>query len=529
MKKDVTKIDTKRKRKLSLWRLIIAFLIISSLAYGTTLNVSKWRQEKIESKIPVVKPWFAAYVDATATPLYAFEQVEATVTSEIILSFIVSSSEMPCKPSWGNYYTMEQASVAIDLDRRIARLEQQGGGVAISFGGALNNELALKCTDPDKLLDAYNSVIERYNVDTIDLDLENESLSNVKALKRRAMVFAKLQKQYRSNNKNLAIWLTLPVAPQGLTEEGTSAVAEMLSNGVDLAGVNIMIMDYGLSRQEDQTMFEASKQALIETHRQLGILYKNAGISLSDSSVWKKIGATPMIGQNDIVNEVFSLEDAKKLNLLALSQNIGRMSMWSANRDIPCGENYVDTKVVSDSCSGVESPKLSFSKTLSNGFDGKFKQNAGILTISDHKNNSIVVDDPEKSPYQIWKKTGAYPKETKVVWHRNVYEAKWWTKNELPDNPVLQSWQTPWRLIGPVLEGERPIKQATLPSGTYPKWSGKTIYNDGDRVLFEGTPFQAKWWNNGESPAASVANPDSSPWTPLTQSQIVNILKNIKN
>ena len=110
------------------------------------------------------------------------------------------------------------------------------------------------------------------------------------------------------------------------------------------------------------------------------------------------------------------------------------------------------------------------------------------------------------------------------MWHGNVYEAKWWTKNDLPDNPVLQSYETPWQLVGPVLLGEKPIQQPTLPKGTYPQWSGETTYEGGDRVLFEGVPFQAKWWNQGDSPAASAANSDSSPWIALTQTQIMDIL-----
>jgi chitinase len=116
-----------------------------------------------------------------------------------------------------------------------------------------------------------------------------------------------------------------------------------------------------------------------------------------------------------------------------------------------------------------------------------------------------------------------------VVWHHNVYQAKWWTQGDTPDNPVLQSWQTPWELIGPVLPGEKPVPQATLPAGTYPDWSGATAYDAGQRVLFNNVPYQAKWWNQGNSPAASSSNPDSSPWTPLTQTQINQIVSTLQN
>lgn len=522
MKEISTKINCEPIRKLSLVRVFFAITVIAGLIYVSNLGFAEWQETELGIEY---KPWFAAYVDVTSVPAYSFEKRGATPESDVVLSFIVASAADSCTPTWGGYYTMDEAAVSLDLDRRIARLQQQGGRIAVSFGGALNSELALVCTDHDKLLQAYKAVIERYNINTIDLDLENESLRNAEAGERRAEVIARLQEEYRENERSLAIWLTLPVAPQGLTVDGTDAVAAVLASGVDLAGVNLMTMDYGGSRDEGDSMFIASRKALIETHRQLGVLYEQAGISLSSDTIWEKIGVTPMIGQNDVIDEIFTLDDAVALNQFSVENGVGRMSMWSANRDIPCGENYVDVKVVSDLCSGVKSPANAFAKTLASGFEGDFVQNANMVTIEDPEANVHIVDDPETSPYQIWRETGVYLKGTKVVWHGHVYEAKWWTKNELPDNPVLQAWETPWQLIGPVLPGEKPLEQLELPASTFPKWSGQNIYDAGDRVLFDGIPFRAKWWNQGESPAASASNQDSSPWIALTQDQIVEILK----
>jgi len=509
------------RRRLSFRRLGILVIVLLGMSYGTVFGWDWWKDDQAAA---AHKPWFASYVDVTSTPTYDFEQLGSSATPNVVLSFIVSSKTDPCTPTWGTAYTMDEAQAGLDLDRRIARLRQQKGDVIVSFGGLLNDELALKCTEPKKLLTSYQSVVDRYDLSVIDLDLENSGLTDKEALKRRADVIAQLQANQRSKGKSLAVWLTLPVAPQGLTEDGTNAVAQMLASGVDLAGVNVMTMDYGQSKSTNQSMSAASKQALIETHRQLGVLYKRAEINLSSKKIWKKIGATPMIGQNDVRNEVFSLVDAVEFNKFAASRGIGRMSMWSANRDVPCGQNYVDWKVVSDSCSGVKEDKMSFGQALSKDFDGNIQLSAAEITIED-KEKKPVKDDPATSPYQIWKENGAYLQGTKVVWHGNVYEAKWWTQGEMPDNPVLQSWQTPWQLLGPVLPNEKPVKQLTLPAGTYPTWSGTGEYEVGTRVLFEGIPYQAKWWTQGDSPAASTSNADGSPWASLTQEQVNEILK----
>ncbi len=307
-------------------------------------------------------------------------------------------------------------------------------------------------------------------------------------------------------------------------------VVKFLEQKVDLAGVNAMTMNYGATLSADQSMSEGSQSALTQTKRQLAILYEQANIHLNDVTLWSKIGATPMIGQNDDSGQVFTLDDAKSFNQFTREAGIGRMSMWSANRDVPCGSNYVNVKVVSDSCSGIKQEAQEFSGLLGDGYVGDISKNAEQTTVSNQTTKrEEIIDDPATSPYQIWIKTGAYLTGTKVVWRKNVYQAKWWTQGDSPDNPVLQTWQTPWELIGPVLPGDKPIPQPTVPAGTYPEWRGTAAYNAGQRVLFNGVPFQAKWWTQGDSPAKSFADPNGSPWLPLTPEQIEQLLKQLED
>lgn len=510
------------RKRLSLTRLALLTFVLCGVAYGASQSYATWQEAVLA---PTHEPWFASYVDVTLAPTYNFEQRGGEASSDVVLSFIVSAHDEPCTPTWGGYFTMDQAADALDLDRRIARFQQQGGRIAISFGGAINSELAVRCVDAVALAEAYRSVIERYKVNTIDLDLENEGLLDAGAAARRAAAIAALQAEYRESGKELAVWLTLPVAPQGLTTAGTDAVAAMLAANVDLAGVNVMTMDYGGSKDEADSMYEASRKALVETHRQLGILYEQADTFLTSGTLWSKIGATPMIGQNDVLGEIFTLDDARTLNAFVREHGVGRVSMWSANRDIACGENYADVKVVSNHCSGTDQPQYAFATTLGAGLTGDLVQNAKMITVADPRTNEHVADDPATAPYQIWKETGVYLKGTKVVWHGSVYEAKWWTKGDLPDDPVLQAWETPWLLIGPVLATDRPVQLPKLPPGTYPSWSGHRVYNAGDRVLFEEGAYYAKWWNQGQSPAAAAANPDNSPWVQLRPEEILLLLE----
>lgn len=514
--------NTVKTRRLSPWRVMLAVAIVIG---SVGLAVFGWREWRIDPAVLSNKPWFAPYVDVTAIPQFAFEQLGAGTYKDAVLAFIVSSSDDGCKPTWGGEYTLGEAAVDLDLDRRIARLKQQGGTVAVSFGGLKNNELAMTCDDEDKLLKAYDSVIDRYDLTTIDIDLEREALTDPVTNARRAKVLARLQAEYRKSGKPLAIWATVPVTTMGLSKEGTDAISALLENSVDLAGINIMTMNYG-EENKFKTMSDAAINAIKSTKRQIGILYDNANKHLNDGTLWRKIGITPMIGQTDIKEEVFTISDAKRLNEFAINNGIGRMSMWSANRDVQCGTNYVDVTVVSPSCSGVKQDKFAYMLALGAAFEGTIAGTAGNVTESEEPVR--IIDNPETSPYPIWSESNSYLQGEKVVWRGNVYRAKWWNKGQAPDNPVLQEYQTPWELIGPVLPGEKRVKQSKLPKGTYPEWSGNKTYEEGDRVLFNGIPYQAKWWNRGDSPAAASSDPEGSPWTPLTQNEINRVIKERK-
>ena len=99
-----------------------------------------------------------------------------------------------CSPSWGGFYSLNQAANQLNLDRRVAQLQNEGASAVVSFGGQANNELAVSCTDPVKLAAAYESVIKRYSLTTIDLDIEGAAQGDQASLVRRAQAIATLQK-----------------------------------------------------------------------------------------------------------------------------------------------------------------------------------------------------------------------------------------------------------------------------------------------------------------------------------------------
>ena len=368
-------------RQLLVLRLVVAVATATALVAAGVIGHHWWTSTSSQgsgrvARLPAVQGhrtpgWFAGYTDVTTKPTFDFEFPATRAGRDVVLSFIVSAPGGPCTPTWGTVLTLDEASASLGLDRRIARMEQEGRRIAVSFGGQLKDELATTCVDVDKLAACYATVIDRYHVSTIDLDVEGAKLGDHVVGQRRAAAIRKLQLDRRAAGKSLAIWLTLPVSPSGLTEEGQATVGEMLSTGVDLAGVNAMTMDYGSSRADGQSMLDATTGALSATQGELKILYRRAGKELSNATVWSKIGATPMIGQNDVPGEVFGLDAARSLNEFALSHGLGRVSMWSLNRDVTCGPNQVDLKRASAACSGVSQGGRTFADLLATGMDGR--------------------------------------------------------------------------------------------------------------------------------------------------------------
>lgn len=53
----------------------------------------------------------------------------------------------------------------------------------------------------------------------------------------------------------------------------------------------------------------------------------------------------------------------------------------------------------------------------------------------------------ESKNYQAWSENEIYTNGDKVVYDKKVYEAKWWSQGNLPDEKTDKEWETPWKYI----------------------------------------------------------------------------------
>jgi chitinase len=285
-----------------------------------------------------------------------------------------------CEASWGGFFGLDGWTYAEDFmfplieDNEIGQLRSQGGDVMPSIGGAANTPLASACPNSMDLAEQYQRIIDAYNLTHLDFDIEGIWILDNDATQRRSEAIAIIQENMENEDRPLNIWYTLPVLPVGLTADGYFVVQNAVENGVNLAGVNIMAMDYGdqAAPNPEGYMGEYAIESAESLFNQLDEIYTHAGIPKTEEEIWAMIGITPMIGINDVTTEIFNLEDAEQLREFADEKQIGMLSMWSSNRDKQCEEGVLDH--VDISCSSILQEPYEFSSIFN-----EFSEEQGIV------------------------------------------------------------------------------------------------------------------------------------------------------
>ncbi|MGU4876471.1 glycosyl hydrolase family 18 protein, partial [Escherichia coli] len=127
----------------------------------------------------------------------------------------------------------------------IKALREAGGDVMLSIGGANNAPLAASCKNVDDLMQHYYDIVDNLNLRVLDFDIEGTWVADQASIERRNLAVKKVQDKWKSEGKDIAIWYTLLILPTGLTPEGMNVLSDAKAKGVELAGVNVMTMDYG--------------------------------------------------------------------------------------------------------------------------------------------------------------------------------------------------------------------------------------------------------------------------------------------
>lgn len=314
-------------------------LTVAACAPATPLGTSTPlpTQTSLPTATPLpIQKIFAPYMDVSfgvSSPMMDLANNGAG-NKHYTLAFILGRD---CLAAWSGIYKLD-SSGGIVIGKRINELRSAGGDVIVSFGGAAGPELANTCPSVAALQEQYQAVVTRYNLKTIDLDVEEFS---PEAIDKRN----KALKALAAANPNLKIQYTLGVAESGFTERQIAVLSNAKSNDTPIDLVNIMTMDYGHPVAD---MYAAAVSSTQAARRQLDELgFANT-----------QLGITPMIGVNDTPEETFTLENATALVTWASENDIAHLAFWSMPRD---NGNCAGRTSAAPGCSGIEQTSFQFS------------------------------------------------------------------------------------------------------------------------------------------------------------------------
>ncbi|MBW8807213.1 MAG: chitinase, partial [Catenulisporales bacterium] len=297
----------------------------------------------------VFAPYFEAYNGDDPAALS-----QQSGAKYLTMAFVQAATKGSCTVYWNGDTSLPISSSSFGAS--ISTIRGNGGDVIPSFGGyAADNqgtEIADSCTDPSKIAAAYENVVTTYGISRIDLDTEDNSLTNSAGIDRRNKAIKLVEDWAAANGRTVRFSYTLPTTTGGLESSGLNVLKNALSNNARIDTVNIMTFDYYDGAAHE--MANDTKTAAGGLHSQLASLYP----SKTSAQLWAMVGVTEMIGIDDYgAAETFQTSDAAAVLSWAQATGINELSFWALQRD---NGGCVGT-VGSDSCSGISQSTWYFS------------------------------------------------------------------------------------------------------------------------------------------------------------------------
>ncbi|QHA08688.1 chitinase [Streptomyces broussonetiae] len=333
-------------------RALLAGVATLAASAGLALGATGTAQAATALPTHVFAPYFEAYNGDSPAALS-----QASGAKYLTMAFLQANQKGSCTPYWnGNTSTPVDSSV---FGSDFTTIRSRGGDVIPSLGGYgadnAGTEIADSCTNVDSIAAAYEKIITTYDVSRLDMDVEDNSLTNTAGIDRRNQAIKKVQDWAAANGRSVQFSYTLPTTTTGLADSGLAVLRSAKNAGAKVDVVNIMTFDYydGATHH----MATDTETAASGLHDQLASLYPN----LSDSQLWNTIGVTEMPGVDDYgPAETFTTADATTVYEWAVSKGINTLSFWALQRD----NDGCPGSGASDSCSGIAQDTWYFSHTF---------------------------------------------------------------------------------------------------------------------------------------------------------------------
>jgi chitodextrinase len=495
-------------------RALITGLVTATAAGGLALTGAGTAHAATALPTHVFAPYFEAYNGDSLSGL-----ASASGNKYLTMAFIQTASAGSCTPYWNGSSGMPISQANFGSD--IHTIQAGGGNVIPSFGGyAADNtgtDIADSCTNVNSIAAAYESVITTYDVSRIDLDVEDNSLTNSGGIDRRNKAVKIVQDWAASNGRPVQFSYTLPTTTSGLSGgavgsgSGLAVLQNAVSNGVNLNVVNLMTFDYYDGATHN--MATDTETAITGLHNQLAQLYP----SRTDAQLWGTTGIIEMPGIDDFgAAETFTTANATTVYNWAVSKGVNTLSFWALQRD---NGNCAGTGG-SDSCSGVAQSTWQFSHTFepfsgaatppppTNDFSVSLSPASGSVAPGGSATSAVHTAVAAGAAQSVsLSVTGAPAGVTATVSPGSVTAGGSATLSIATTSAAAPGTYT-LTVHGSAASGAHTATYALTVTGagggcTATAWSATAVYVGGNTVSYGGHTWKAKWWTTGETPGTT--------------------------
>lgn len=263
--------------------------------------------------------------------------MSATGVRWFTMAFVLSGGG--CSPAWDSSRPL---TGGVD-QQTINAIRAAGGDVVPSVGGWSGNKLGPNCSTPQALAGAYQQVIDAYDLEAIDIDIENTDEFENETVQDRILSALKIVEQ---NNPGIQTIVTFGTTTTGPNYYGNRLIERSAALQANIDVFTIMPFDFGGSNMYSDTVnaSEGLKNKL------------KATFGWTDAQAYQHMGISGMNGLSD-QRELTSVATWTQIRDWAKARGLARLAFWSVNRDRGCPNGGVVSN-----CSGIAQPDWEFTR-----------------------------------------------------------------------------------------------------------------------------------------------------------------------
>jgi hypothetical protein len=240
-------------------------------------------------------------------------------------------------------------------DANVAALQQTGLPYIISTGGEGNMFTCSSDAGMEQFVARYASA----QLVGFDFDIEaGQTPDMVRSLIQRIKA-AQLRQPHLRMSFTVATLAASDGSLDSINAQGQSVLAAIRDAQLENYLINLMVMDYGPATPANCVVRDGRCDMAASARQAAHNLHTRHGVPLA------QIEVTAMLGVNDVVENVFTPQDATALARWVRQEGLGGLHFWSLDRDTPCPGGAT---TVSPTCSSLNAHSaLAFSRAFAEG------------------------------------------------------------------------------------------------------------------------------------------------------------------